>query len=109
MQAVANYFGQLHKKIIQKIESLDCWPEFTSANFSAHARRIRAGAVNREAKIYEITKDGIIYLVMGFTGKKVTKFKEAYINEFNRMESELNHSDSSPSKPVPPTSLTRNF
>ncbi len=30
---VADYFGKLHKNVIQRIESLDCSPEFTSANF----------------------------------------------------------------------------
>ncbi|MGK5614918.1 Rha family transcriptional regulator, partial [Proteus mirabilis] len=34
-------------------------------------------------------KDGFIFLVMGFTGKKAVQFKEAYIAEFNRMEAQL--------------------
>lgn len=36
-----------------------------------------------------MTKDGFVFLVMGFTGKKAARFKEAYIEEFNRMEAEL--------------------
>ncbi len=36
-----------------------------------------------------MTKDGFVFLVMGFTGKKAAAFKEAYIAEFNRMEAEL--------------------
>ncbi len=88
-QAVSECFHKLHKNVIQKIESLDCSPEFTSANFSAHVENIKAGAVNRDSKYYEMTKDGFVFLVMGFTGKKAAAFKEAYIGEFNRMEAEL--------------------
>ncbi|EKS6166875.1 Rha family transcriptional regulator [Salmonella enterica] len=88
-QAVADYFHKLHKNVIQKIETLDCSPEFASANFSAHVENIKAGAVNRDSKYYEMTKDGFVFLAMGFTGKKAAAFKEAYIAEFNRMEAEL--------------------
>ena len=72
-----------------KIETLDCSPEFTSANFSAHVQTIQAGAVQRESKYYEMTKDGFIFLVMGFTGAKAAQVKEAYINTFNHMAAML--------------------
>jgi len=86
---VAELFGKHHKNVIQKIESLDCSPEFTSANFSAHVQTIQAGAVQRESKYYEMTKDGFIFLVMGFTGAKAAQIKEAYINTFNHMAAML--------------------
>ena len=38
----------------------------------------------------EMTKDGFSFLCMGFTGKKAAKFKEDYIEEFNRMADSLN-------------------
>ena len=38
---------------------------------------------------YEMTKDGFIFLVMGFTGHKAASIKEAYINAFNRMANQL--------------------
>ncbi|MFB9087121.1 Rha family transcriptional regulator [Erwinia tracheiphila] len=69
-QAVAEYFHKLHKNVIQKIESLDCSPEFALANFSVHVENIKAGVVNRDSKYYEMTKDGFVFLVMGFTGKR---------------------------------------
>lgn len=87
-QAVAEYFHKLHKNVIQKIEALDCSSEFMTANFSAVAVKVQAGFNERETKAQEMTKDGFVFLVMGFTGKKATAFKEAYIAEFNRMESE---------------------
>lgn len=87
--AVSDFFQKMHKNVIQKIESLECSPRFASANFSAHVQNIKAGAVNRDSKHYEMTKNGFVFLVMGFTGKKAAQFKEAYIAEFDRMESEL--------------------
>lgn len=39
-----------------------------------------------------MTKDGFVFLVMGFTGKKAAQFKEAYISEFNRIEAQLHNS-----------------
>ncbi|EBO4370663.1 hypothetical protein DKR64_23745 [Salmonella enterica] len=89
-QDVADYFRKLHKDVLKKIESLDCSTEFASANFCADVQTIEIGnGAKRESKIYEMTKDGFVFLVMGFTGKKAAAFKEAYIAEFNRMEAEL--------------------
>ncbi|ECI3886745.1 peptidase [Salmonella enterica subsp. enterica] len=102
--AVAVYFKKAHKHVLEKIDNLDCSAEFTSANFSAHVENIKAGAVNRDSRSYQITKDGFVFLVMGFTGKKAAAFKEAYIAEFNRMEATL-HGNAipapAPSEPTP--------
>ncbi|MFI7783471.1 hypothetical protein EN46_06695 [Citrobacter amalonaticus] len=97
--AVSLYFKKLHKDVLKKIDTLDCSPEFTSANFYAHVENIKAGAVNRDSRSYQITKDGFVFLAMGFTGKKAAAFKEAYIAEFNRMEATL-HGNALPA-PVP--------
>lgn len=83
---VAEIFGKQHKDVIRKIESLDCSPEFTSAQFCAHVQTVEIGnGASRESKYYEMTKDGFIFLVMGFTGAAAAKIKEAYINTFNQM------------------------
>ena len=39
--------------------------------------------------MYYITRDGFTMVAMGYTGAKAMKFKEAYINEFNKMEAML--------------------
>ena len=39
--------------------------------------------------MYEMTRDGWIFLVMGFTGVKAAKVKEQYIAAFNAMEDHL--------------------
>ena len=87
---VAEVFAKQHKDVLRKIESLDCSPEFTSANFSAHVQTIEIGnGATRESKYYEMTKDGFMFLVMGFTGAAAAKIKEAYINTFNQMAAML--------------------
>ncbi len=89
-QSVADYFGKLHKDVLKRIETLDCSPNFTSANFCAHVQEVTIGnGAVRKSKVYDMTKNGFVFLVMGFTGKKAAQFKEAYIAEFDRMESEL--------------------
>ncbi|MCG9097848.1 Rha family transcriptional regulator [Laribacter hongkongensis] len=87
---VAEVFGKLHKHVLAKIESLDCSDDFASANFSAQARMVKIdNGATRETKYYEMTKDGFMFLVMGFTGKKAAQIKEAYINAFNWMAQQL--------------------
>ena len=83
---VAEIFSKNHKDVLRKIESLDCSPEFTSAQFCAHVKSVEIGnGATRESKYYEMTKDGFIFLVMGFTGEKAAQIKEAYIKAFNSM------------------------
>ena len=40
-------------------------------------------------RAWNMTKDGFMFLVMGFTGTKAATIKEAYIAEFNRMADEI--------------------
>ncbi|WP_334473539.1 Rha family transcriptional regulator [Arsenophonus sp. PmNCSU2021_1] len=86
---IADYFGKLHKNVIRSIELLDCSPKFTELNFELCYKNneLQNG---KPQPYYKITKNGFIFLVMGFTGKKAAQFKEAYIAEFDKMESELN-------------------
>lgn len=87
---IADAFGKRHTHILEKIQNLNCSPEFTSANFSADVQMVDIGqGAKRESKIYEMTKDGFMFLVMGFNGKKAAAIKEAYINAFNQMAEQL--------------------
>ncbi|HGW6103966.1 TPA: Rha family transcriptional regulator [Citrobacter werkmanii] len=99
-QAIADYFDKQHKHVLEKIRSLDCSPEFTTANFSTVVIKVQAGFMEKDAEGYEVTKDGFMFLVMGFTGKKAARLKEAYIAKFNHMESELHGRNASPTKSV---------
>lgn len=43
----------------------------------------------RTYRIFRITRDGFVFLAMGFTGKEAAQWKEAYITAFNKMEAQL--------------------
>ena len=87
---VAEAFHKEHKDVLRKIESLDIAETFTSAHFYAHVQKISIGnGAKRESKVYRMTKDGFMLLVMGFTGKRAMDIKIAYINAFNRMAAQL--------------------
>ena len=89
---VAEYFGKRHADVIRKIESLDCSPTFSSTHFCVHGQEIQIGSgATRESKYYEMTKDGWMFLVMGFTGEKAAKIKEAFITAFNQMAAILHN------------------
>lgn len=83
---VADLFSKRHDNIIQKLKNLECSDEFNALNFKAVSYR---DAKNELRTCYEMTKDGFIFLVMGFTGKKAALMKEAYISAFNKMEAEI--------------------
>ncbi|EDY2188882.1 transcriptional regulator [Salmonella enterica subsp. enterica] len=84
--AVAEYFRKMHKDVLKKIDNLDCSAEFSERNFAPAEYTDEQG---KKRPAYQITKNGFVFLVMGFTGKKAAAFKEAYIAEFDRMENEL--------------------
>jgi Rha family phage regulatory protein len=83
---IAEHFGKEHKSVLRAIENLQCSPEFTERNFALSEYTDITG---RKLPCYEITKDGLAFAAMGFTGKKAAKWKEAYINAFNSMAEEI--------------------
>lgn len=85
--AVAKKFGKRHADVLRAIKNIDCSPEFSLRNFALSDFTDERGKVRQMATM---TKDGFVFLVMGFTGKVAAKFKEEYINEFNRMTDKLN-------------------
>ena len=88
--AIAEAFEKQHQHVMQKIEGLDIPSDFLSSNFSLHNQKVTFGkGGQRDSKIYRMTKDGFMLLVMGFTGKKAMAIKIAYINAFNMMAEEL--------------------
>ena len=87
---VAEAFGKQHSHVIRSIENLDIPEKFTSIHFWMHVQKVSVGnGAKRESKVYRMTKDGFMLLVMGFTGKRAMDIKIAYINAFNRMAAQL--------------------
>ncbi|MAD77587.1 MAG: hypothetical protein CML20_22935 [Rheinheimera sp.] len=82
---VAEAFGKQHRNVTAKIKSLDCSDDFLTANFLA----VKYEHKGNQYDLWNITKDGFMFLVMGFTGKKAAAIKEAYIRAFNDMAAKL--------------------
>lgn len=84
-QRVAEAFGKQHHHVMQKLDALDCSEQFLTSNFS----RVSFDHRGNTYEACEMTKDGFIFLVMGFTGKKAAAIKEGYIAAFNWMAEQL--------------------
>ncbi len=85
-QQIAEHFGKAHRSVLLAIRRLECSTEFTEHNF---VRSDYADVTGRRLPCYRITRDGFVFLAMGFTGKEAAHWKEAYITAFNKMEAQL--------------------
>lgn len=81
---VAKEFDKQHQHVLRDIENLDCSDGFRQSNFG---RTYYMDKWNRKKPSYAMTRDGFMFLVMGYRGKKAAAIKEAYIKRFNEMES----------------------
>lgn len=86
---VAKMFKKEHKNVLRDIEKIvdpksGLSKDFVRLNFEPISHKDSYG---RKQKAYALTRDGFTMLVMGYTGQKAMKFKEAYIRRFNEMES----------------------
>lgn len=84
-RSVAEIFNKRHDNILQSVINLksNIEDDFYVLNFQESYYKNKQGKKQPEILM---TKDGFTLLVMGFTGKKATQFKIAYINKFNEME-----------------------
>ncbi|CAK8743476.1 hypothetical protein SODG_006612 [Sodalis praecaptivus] len=66
--SVAEYFHKRHDNVLRTIEQLECSTQFTNLNFDVCYKNneLQNG---KPQKYYTMTKDGFVFLVMGFTGK----------------------------------------
>ena len=83
---VAEVFGKQHKDVLKAIDNLECSEAFNRRNFAPVDYIDGKGELRR---MVEMTFDGFVFLVMGFTGPKAAAFKEAYIAAFNTMRGQL--------------------
>lgn len=86
--AVSNNFGKKHKDVLRAIQNLECSKEFTERNFTLCYKNneLQNG---KPQPFYEITRDGFVFLCMGFTGSAAAQWKEKYIAAFNALEAEV--------------------
>ena len=81
---IAELFGKRHGDVLRAIDKLDQNCEFTKRNF-AFSYEINELANGKPMRVCSMTKDGMCFIAMGFTGKRAAEFKIAYINAFNWM------------------------
>ena len=97
---VAEFFEKNHPDVVRSIDRLrdklqstdfQCDAKMsTEIIFEEHFEDIpQPNGGTKKGKYFIMNKDAFTLLAMGFTGKRVLEFKIAYINEFNKMESEL--------------------
>ena len=65
--AVAETFGKRHDNVLQAIQNMECSSEFSALNFKGAEY---PDAQGKSRPMYEISKDGFVFLVMGFTGSR---------------------------------------
>lgn len=73
---IAETFDKEHRGVLRDIRELDCSDDFRLHNF------VQSTYINEQSHkqpCYYITRDGFVFLVMGYRGEKAAKFKEAYI------------------------------
>lgn len=83
---VAQVFGKQHKNVLDAIKRLDCSAEFARLNFKPGSY---LDANKQSRPLYDLTHDGFMLVVMGFTGPEAMRRKEAYIRAFNAMAEDL--------------------
>lgn len=87
---VAQHFEKRHDNVLRDIKALiDEAPE-CALNFEGSSVLIpmpKGGY--RETPAYDMNEDGFTLLAMGFTGKKATQWKIAYMRAFKAMRAEL--------------------
>lgn len=80
---VARVFKKRHTEVLRAIKNLGCSKEFTERNFASSEYSDSTG---RSLPMFKMTKNGFVFLAMGFTGKAADTFKEDYINAFDEMQ-----------------------
>jgi len=93
--AVAEHFGRRHDDVLKAIRNAiaEVPESFHLRNFAEVFRPVPgANGAMRQMPCYQLTRDGFVYIAMGFTGRDAARWKVAYIEAFNRMEATLRQS-----------------
>ena len=86
---IAEVFGKQHSHVMRDIRNLlnsGMSEEFRQSNFGQSNYLNEQG---HRQPCYHLTRDGFVMLVMGYTGEKAMRFKEAYIKRFNEMDEKI--------------------
>ena len=83
---VAKHFKKQHKNVLQSYDRLQCSEEFNRLNFQLVED---LDAKGEQRRMIRMTKNGFVFLAMGFTGKEAARIKETYIGAFDAMAEQL--------------------
>lgn len=89
---IAEAFGKTHAHVLRDIEKTITQVSdiFGKTNFGlSEYNQANNLGIMTSYKMYNLTKDGFIMVVMSYTGAKAFAIKEAYINAFNLMHAKL--------------------
>lgn len=92
---VAEHFQKAHRDVLRAIRNLECSDGYRLRNFAQSSYLNEQG---KQQPCFRMTRDGFVFLAMGFTGKEAALWKEAYIDAFNRMEKALSSDSRHPSQ-----------
>lgn len=89
---IADHFGKRHKDVLRSITQIrHNLPEsFDGRNFALVDYTDSKGETRAA---YDLTRDGFMVVVMGYTGKAAMLIKVGFINAFNAMEAKLRGDD----------------
>lgn len=87
--AVAEAFGKRHSDVLRSIKNMKCSQKFRERNFAFTLENKQIGNTKRNTGFYQMTERGFMFLVMGFNGEKADAIKEAFIDAFEWMATQL--------------------
>lgn len=92
---IADHFNKRHVDVMRSIaQTIHNVPkEFAERNFALSDYTDSTG---RKLRSYDLTRNGFMLVVMGYTGKEATFIKVGYINAFDAMEAELRKQSENP-------------
>jgi len=81
------HFGKRHDTVLRAFDRLDCGDEYRLRNFAETItlRPNPKGGTPIPSRVVQMTKNGFIWLAMGFRGKKAAEVKLGYIDAFDVM------------------------
>ena len=83
--SVAEHFGKKHTHVLDRIKKI-IEDDSTENSVQCFKKTYYKDASGKNNTKYLMNRDGFMFLVMGFTGKKANEWKWSYIHAFDHME-----------------------
>ena len=86
---VAEYFGKRHNDVLRAISASNQALRNFAGSKKAFIKSSYKDETGKSNPMYLLNRDGFMFVVMGFTGKKAAELKWNYIQAFNAMERKI--------------------